>query len=271
MAAAEGPLLFRALRPWPTALSPSEDVMFEILILGWLAGFVALRALVLYWAAHPPEGGLGWTRLRNGLAKRPTVVTVMFHSLVVASFSFAMLASAAASDGSRPHPTLEWLWRRGVLPFSCAYWLFDLYFYCIPHEDYLIALHHILVLVCNYPVGDLAAAELVGTLNPTCNYLMVSYTGYTFEATTFLLYVRWVLNTVLEEHHTIYFVNNALLLASWLFIRLLYSPYFLLVHMWPSCPSDELPLYSLGAAVAYLLMIAMSAVWVRRAQHSRPS
>jgi hypothetical protein len=40
------------------------------------------------------------------------------------------------------------------LPLSLAYFLGDIYWYCIPQRDYLIAFHHATMLACHYPVGS---------------------------------------------------------------------------------------------------------------------
>ena len=99
------------------------------------------------------------------------------------------------------------------MPFSCAYWLFDLAFYCWPKSDLLIAVHHIAILICNYPVGDNAGAAALAEIHPQCNTVLCSANGYTLEATTFLLYARWLLANTLTRHHWSYYAISALLLG----------------------------------------------------------
>ena len=60
-----------------------------------------------------------------------------------------------------------------------------------------------------------------------------------------------------------YYGNNLLLLGSWVYLRLLYSPYFLIAHMGPSCPlNSPLATFAFAGYMTYTLMIFMSAVWL---------
>ena len=156
-------------------------------------------------------------------------------------------------------------------PTVCAqaYWLFDLYNYCLPHRDVLIAAHHLIIMCCNYPVGDSAGLAVASAQLPSCNFVMMSTNGYVLELTTFLLYIRWYLTFALAGHHWVYALNNVVLLASWVALRLLYTPYFVVAHLWATClyPSPSMTegaLLPLAALSAYLLMVAMSAVWLRQ-------
>ena len=42
-----------------------------------------------------------------------------------------------------------------------------------------------------------------------------------------------------KRYHWVYTVNNSLLLALWVSLRLIYSPYFLVMSMGPSCSLSE--------------------------------
>jgi hypothetical protein len=196
----------QALQPWATAITSDHE--FESLVLGWFIMLVLLRKVVLFLSARKK------THLWTELLQRPTVVPVMLHSLVTTVMAIAVILMSEGPPTMEAIPQIIELWRRGVLPFSSAYWLFDLAYYCYPKGDLLIAVHHVAILLCNYPIGDNAAYAALQLLNPRCNLVMCSATGYTLEATTFLLYGRWILANVLVRHHWIYSANNLLLLIS---------------------------------------------------------
>ena len=188
-------IIINAFRPWTAALT--GDASYELSILAWFVFFVVLRKCVL---TLPTKS---WA-LRE-VVRRPTVVPVLMHSLVTTLAAFAVLA--------RWQDDTIFVWRRLVMPFSCAYWLFDLAFYCWPKSDLLIAVHHIAILICNYPVGDNAGAAALAEIHPQCNTVLCSANGYTLEATTFLLYARWLLANTLTRHHWSYYAISALLLG----------------------------------------------------------
>ena len=196
------------------------------------------------------------------LLARPTVVPVLLHSFVMTVAAIAVILPAG-QPSSEAIPQTILVWRRAVLPFSMAYWLFDLLFYCYPKQDTLIAVHHLAIMVMNWPIGDNAGAAALAALDPACNVVMCSATGYTLEATTFLLYVRWLLANVLAEHHWAYSATSALLLFSWVYLRMLYSPYFMLVTVGSSCSlSSPLAFYTFVGCATYTLMVFMSGLWL---------
>ena len=171
--------IIQALSPWAAAIA--GDANFELAALSWFIVLVAIRRLTLSLAARAPR-----TKLSEELHSRPTVVPVMLHSLVttLGAATVFLLSSGNPSD----HTSSVEVWRRVILPFSSAYWLFDLVFYCWPKSDWLIAIHHVAILLCNYPVGDNAGRAAVEALNqPGCNVVLASVNGYLAEATTFLL------------------------------------------------------------------------------------
>ena len=121
--------------PWTAAFR--DDANFELLTLGWLVFFVAVRQATISLAAR----GATRSALATELLKRPTVVPVTLHSFVVTLSAAAVIIPPGRPDEALQPLAFEW-WRRVVLPFSSAYWLFDLFFYCWRANDYLIAVRH---------------------------------------------------------------------------------------------------------------------------------
>lgn len=121
------------LSPWTASVT--GDIHFEVFIIGWFAAFMLLRYAVLLLPSAKNE-------LFKKLAERPTIVPVMVHSLIstIAAFAIVVPLGEPTEDTM---PLKIYAWRRGVLSFSCAYWLFDLLYYCYPKGDWLIAVHHI--------------------------------------------------------------------------------------------------------------------------------
>lgn len=248
--------ILSALSPWTQALT--GDVNFELAVAAWFAVLVTIRYLTISVAQRAPR-----SKLRDELTSRPTVVPVMLHSLVT-TFGAAAVSILSSGNPSDASTSVE-VWRRYVLPFSSAYWLFDLVFYCWPKSDSLIAIHHVAILLCNYPVGDNAGRAAVEALNaPGCNVVLASVNGYLAEATTFLLYTRWCLAHTLNQQHWVYSANNLLLLGSWVWVRLLHAPYFLYFRIADTCAVNTSPLglYTAMGFTTYGLMIAMSAIWL---------
>ena len=247
--------ILSALSPWTQALT--GDVNFELAVAAWFAVLVTIRYLTISVA----QRAISRSKLRDELTSRPTVVPVMLHSL-----------GHHVRRGYRLHPLIRIRrqhirrsLRRYVLPFSSAYWLFDLVFYCWPKGDSLIAIHHVAILLCNYSVGDNAGRAAVEALNaPGCNVVLASVNGYLAEATTFLLYTRWCLAHTLNQQHWVYSANNLLLLGSWVCVRLLHAPYFLYFRIADTCAVNTSPLglYTAMGFTTYGLMIAMSAIWL---------
>ena len=81
----------------------------------------------------------------------PHMYTRLCSSRCSSQLGCAFRALAADSYHSKTFYAAS---RRVVLPFSTAYWIFDLYYYCYFKQDVLIAIHHIIILLCNYPVSD---------------------------------------------------------------------------------------------------------------------
>ena len=170
--------------PWSAAIN--DDNNFELLTLAWLVFFVVVRQLTISLASgsSAPRSGLA-----TELLKRPTVVPVTLHSFLVTISAAAVIIPPGRPDEAMQPMAFYW-WRRVVLPFSSAYWLFDLYFYCWRANDYLIAVHHLIILMINYPIGDTAGYAALGQMMPRCNLVMMSTNGYAMELTTFLLYEK---------------------------------------------------------------------------------
>ena len=244
------------LSPWIAAFG-GADADFEYAVLANLLFLTALRQLVVVLSSY------GTSRLSRELAKRPTVVPVLLHSFVTTAFAAAVIFPPGRPSLDE-QPLTIWLWRRWGLPFSMGYWLFDLYFYCWKKSDALIAAHHALIFLANYPIGDDAGLRELERLSGTCNYVMISTNGYVLEATTFLLYTRWALIHTLERHSAVYTANNAALLVSWVALRILYAPYVWWAHVWPSCPVTSSDVWStaLVAHAAYLLIVSTSCLWL---------
>ena len=173
-----------AFAPWTAALT--GDAAYEMMVLGWLAALFLVHYLVTFWLNRKPH----CSPLKKELIKRPTVVPVTIHSLLT-TVAAAVMISPPMVPSVDAQPWDVQLWRRGVLPFSTAYWIFDIYNYCLPKRDMLIAVHHLIIMFCNYPVGDNAGLAAAAAQLPACNFVMMSTNGYVLELTTFLLYIRW--------------------------------------------------------------------------------
>jgi len=123
------------------------------------------------------------------------------------------------------------LWQRWVLPFSISYFIADGIWYCIPKRDLLISVHHVVMIMCHYPVGEPAAALLCGAGSWKWA-AWVSMTGYLAELSNPLLNVRWWLMQTLEKNHWLFGVNNVLVVLSFL-ARIVLFPYLIVNDIWP--------------------------------------
>jgi len=178
------------------------------------------KALALYLITH-----FLMLRLRRfvgpTLSTRPTVVCGTIHAVgtaLAASVLLVMRDYGAA-------------WQRAVLPFSIAYFLADVLWYCLPARDLTMSLHHLVMIGCHYPIGEINGALVAGAGDSSwCIWL--SMIGYLSEWTTALLNMRWLLAHSYPEHRCIFTMVSGLLLVTY-FYRLLLFPYLLIFEIIP--------------------------------------
>lgn len=107
------------------------------------------------------------------------------------------------------------MWQRVALPLSLAYFAVDVYWYCLPTNDVLIAFHHFVMCFCHYPVGHDSGAVLAGAGDKEW-VVWLSIAGYTSEISTVLMNYRWYLLQTLEEDWIGFAVVNVLVVFSWM-------------------------------------------------------
>jgi len=152
------------------------------------------------------RGPRSW--LGSTLASRTTLVANHLHCTAVSVLAVYLLAR-------HPRGTLEDYrsWQVLGLPLSLAYFLGDIYWYCIPQRDYLIAFHHATMLACHYPVGSDAGAALCGA-GDALFAVRLSLLGYLCELSNPLMNWRWWLMQTLQAHRWDFAVVNVLLMLS---------------------------------------------------------
>lgn len=158
------------------------------------------------------------------LASRPTVVANTIHSLCTAAAATALLMQP-------PSTRAYWWWQRWMLPFSISYFMGDLAWYCWPRKDLLVALHHAVCILCNFPVGEPLAASLCGAGNATWA-VNISMAIYCSEWSNIFLNIRWWLSMTLQHDHPVWALTNACVVATFVG-RCTMLPYLIGWHILP--------------------------------------
>ena len=186
------------------------ELWIIICVFGWLT--------VHYFAVR-------YSRKRGGpLVSRPTFIANNIHCITTSLCAAFLLAQDKSVRDYN-------LWQRWVLPFSISYFIADGIWYCIPKRDLLISLHHVVMIMCHYPVGEPAAALLCGA-GQWKWAAWVSMTGYLAELSNPLLNVRWWLMQTLEKDHWLFGANNTLIVLSFVG-RIVLFPYLIVYDIWP--------------------------------------
>merc|ERR1719253_53994 len=152
--------------PWVACLMLGENV-FATRFLLYSLGFIVLNLLGnwcfrSYHAAvranptSPPDAH----SIRSLIASRPTVIAATVHavatSIVAVGVLVAYYTNIQRGDDGSPwtyqNINLVRVWQRIGLPISLSYFAIDSYFYCLPRMDFLIFVHHLIMVLCHYPV-----------------------------------------------------------------------------------------------------------------------
>jgi hypothetical protein len=158
------------------------------------------------------------------LAQRPTLIANTLHCCYT--------GIAAAVLVLQPAETRDYnFWQRKVLPASLSYFMADFIWYCIPTGDILISCHHIVMIMCHYPVGEMASAMMCGAGNWKWA-VWLSMVGYLSELSNPLLNLRWWLMQTLQKSTYRFAMVNSLVVFSFI-CRIILFPYLIWYHVWP--------------------------------------
>jgi hypothetical protein len=122
------------------------------------------------------------------------------------------------------------------LPISLSYFFADCFFYCLPKNDAIIFVHHVIMCFCHYPVGHDSGAILAGAGDISW-VTWLSIVGYTSEVSTAVMNYRWYLLNTLEEDWIGFGIVNVFVTSSWagrvvMFTYLLIAEIFPRAHMY---------------------------------------
>jgi hypothetical protein len=109
---------------------------------------------------------------------------------------------------------LSW-WPRFGLPMSIGYMIYDLFGWCFPQLDWMLIVHHIVVIFVHAPVGVLAGQTICGAGDPKWA-IGVSAFVYMMELSVPPLNYRWYLTKTLNRSAFRYVTNSCILGATWL-------------------------------------------------------
>jgi len=152
------------------------------------------------------------------LASRKTVLGGTLHG--VGTSWMAMLIVGGVID-------LSW-WPAVGLPFSIAYLITDIVFYCWPKRDVVIFVHHLIMMFSHFTTGTTSGALICGAGDVKWAQ-WVSVVGYLSEIPNPFLNSRWYMLKTLKKNHVIFTVNNSILLVTWIVGRLIVLPSNLLL------------------------------------------
>jgi hypothetical protein len=172
--------------------------------------------------------------LKALIASRPTVIAATVHSVITSIISCGILCIyylQGTQSWTYNGINLLAIWQTVGLPISISYFLTDCYFYCLPRKDALIFVHHIIMVLCHYPVVHNSGAILGGAGNIEW-VIWLSIIGYTSEVSTAVMNYRWYLINTLEENWIGFGITNAFVAASW-GMRVVMFTYLLVYQIFP--------------------------------------
>lgn len=221
-------MLVRALR-WRVALFDGDHV-YESRIAIALVSFLLLDCLALYLRA----------RVRSPFFTRTTLLCKTAHAFVTAFAASVLLLRR----------NYWWTWQRLVLPFSMAYFLADILWNCLPSGNLKTSLHHLVMIGCNYPVGEAHGALVAGAGDPTWR-IWLSMTGYLSEWTTALNSSRSSLLHMYEARKGTINLTSGLLILTHM-LQLLVFPYLIIFEIIP-----RYPLYALRQQILTFYIVVL--------------
>jgi hypothetical protein len=227
------------LNPWTAALFDGNST-YEYQIIGWTLFFAALELgtarlmrgskiaerLAAAQALSSKRGDVGTGTVlfaanrddrecHSAANDFSSYLACSIHSLCV---SIGAVAVISAQDFSK------WPY---FLSFSLGYWLADLVMWTIPAADYLLCIHHLIVVVITYPIGSDAGATLFGAGDLTLSRKICAYC-FLCELSTVFLCIRWFVLHCLPTDNahapSAYRVASVALLTTWMPTRFIVFP-----------------------------------------------
>jgi len=203
--------------------------------------------------------------LNDVLASRPTLIANQLHCTTVSILAVVLLLT---TDEQAPKPYL--LWQEFGIPLSVAYFMADFIWYVIPGRfspfsttkswDFLIGFHHIVMIMCHYPVASNQGAILCGA-GSSLWAIRLSLLGYLCELSNPLMNYRWYLMQTLQAHR-IDFSLTVIVLVSSFVARVILLGYLIFAVILPEAAvfieAKQVFIYSmcvLGHAVIMLLSL----------------
>lgn len=228
--------------PWRVALFDADHA-YEYNILMALGAYLTMHVAMLQLSKV-----VGYP-----LSIRPTIVCGTMHA-----FGTAIAASVLLFVGGR-----EVVWQRIALPCSVSYFLADILWYCLPRRDLTMTLHHLVMIGCHYPIGEMNGALVAGAGNPGwC--VRLSMIGYLSEWTTAFLNVRWLLAHISRRYKRLFTVVSSLLLFTYAY-RLVLFPYLLAFEIFPKyslyAEKEQILTFTI-MVLGHLIVLQLSIQWV---------
>lgn len=183
--------------------------------------------------------------VKSLVASRPTVIAAQVHSVATSIVAVGILVAYYDNIEREDNVSSPWVyrsidlvrvWQRVGLPLSISYFVTDCYFYCLPRRDVIIFVHHLIMVLCHYPVVCDGGAVLAGAGDIEW-VTWISLMGYTSEVSTALMNYRWYLINTLEENWIGFGIVNCLVVAGWagrvvMFTYLLVAEIFPRMHLY---------------------------------------
>jgi hypothetical protein len=195
--------------PWRAAWNDGDDFV-ETRIVYLLIFFLVLHTSML----SLKKMGV----LNDVLASRPTLIANQLHCTTVSVLAVYLLLT---TNEQEPNPYL--MWQEVGIPLSVAYFMADFIWYVIPGKyspfsssnswDFLIGFHHIVMIMCHYPVASNQGAELCGA-GSSLWAIRLSLLGYLCELSNPLMNYRWYLMQTLKAHRFDFSLTVVVLVTS---------------------------------------------------------
>lgn len=204
--------------------------------------------------------GARWLPL---LAKRPTIVAGHLHCTTTAVVSVGVFAGWI---------DLAWYYD-GVLALSMAHSVMDTFLYSIPNRDYVMLVHHVVLVYCHGAMGSVAGAACAGLtdaggLPGVEGIRLISLAGYCAEVPNVFLNSRWVMMQTgwATQYPGAYFANNLVVLVLWAGTRIfwyMYIFYAMLLPVYDAYSNNGAGKIWWTIFAGYFAIFVMSTVWMQ--------
>eukprot|EP00039_Didymoeca_costata_P028530 m.21351 g.21351 ORF g.21351 m.21351 type:complete len:294 (+) comp7121_c0_seq1:143-1024(+) len=254
--------------PW-VAQVVDEDYMYEVGILAYASVFVFIQlylqslsrssSLFAWWRNRPRAPTPGSTKARRNDVLLASTLVGFFHAGYSSMTGYMVILNLNNETRGVPLNEEAHAMYRQLLMVSMGFIVSDVILYARICNDIPVAIHHLVMIICNMPTGSKVALKLLSPPGLENELFWGVAAMYLCEASNIFLNFRWLLLQTLTDHSALYTLNNSILLVVYIVSRVFWFPYIMYEGIWVHydlfASAEKLP-------VAYLILSAIGFMFV---------